>query len=182
MGGGPAGGAAGELAGGLAALAPNRPRLPRGFEERRSNSASGKMAFSATRMPLPMAVARCNWKRSIAVTRSWRLWVGAWTSDAVPAKATTPMRVLRGVSLTKALAAACAAVSRSGSTSFARMLPETSMERITVSCWEGRRTTAAGRAMAAIMRASDSRKSSGGTWRRSRAPVPMASFTMARLA
>jgi hypothetical protein len=133
-------------------------------------------------MPLPMAVARCSWKRSMAVMRSSRLCVGACTSEAVPAKATTPMRVLRGVSATNAFAAACAALSRSGSTSLARMLPETSMDRMTVSCCEGSCTTAAGRAMAVIMSARDSRKSSGGTCRRKRWPAPMASFTMARLA
>ena len=93
-----------------------------------------------------------------------------------------PMRVVRGWSCTNALAAFCAAVMRSGSTSFARMLPETSIDRMMVSCCEGSRTTAAGRATAAIMMTSATRKSSGGTWRRKRWPVPIASLTMVRLA
>ena len=48
---------------------------------RRSNSTSGKIAFSDTRMPLPTAVPRCSWKRSIAATTSSRLRVGGCTSE-----------------------------------------------------------------------------------------------------
>ena len=118
----------------------------------------------------------------MAAWRSSRFCVGGCTSDAVPAKATMPMRVERGCSLMKVLAAFCAAVMRSGSTSFARMLPETSSDRMMISCWEGSLTTAAGRATAAIMIASATRNSSGGTWRRKRCPAPMASFTIVRLA
>jgi hypothetical protein len=156
--------------------------LRRGLDERRSKSTSGKIALRATRMPLPIAVARCSCRRSIAATRSSRFCVGGCTSDAVPANATMPTRVLRGCSLMNVFAATCAAVMRSGSTSFARMLPETSRERMMVSCCEGRRTTAAGRATAAIITISATRKSSGGTWRRRRCAAPMASLTMVRLA
>ena len=133
-------------------------------------------------MPLPMAVARCSWKRSMAAMMSSRFCVGGCTSEAVPAKATTPMRVVRGCSLTNALAAACEAARRSGSTSLARMLPETSIARMMVSCCDGSCTTAAGRAMAAIMSTSAMRKRSGGTWRRKPGPAPIASFTMLKLA
>ena len=65
----------------------------RGFHERRSNSASGKIVFSDTRMPLPTAVPRCSWKRSIAPRMSSRLCVGDCTTEAVAANETTPMRV-----------------------------------------------------------------------------------------
>ena len=79
-----------------------------------------------------MAVARCSWNRSMAAIISSRLSVGAWATAAVPAKVTTPMRVPRGWSDTKDLAAACAAAIRLGSTSVARMLPEVSIARMTV--------------------------------------------------
>ncbi len=127
---------------------------------------SGKMIFSETRIALPMAVARWTWKRSIAARISSRLLVGACTTAAVPANATTPIRVRRGCSATKARAAAWEATSRLGRTSVARMLPETSMARITVSWWEGSVTTALGRATARSIETSESRKRSGGRWRR----------------
>ena len=113
-----------------------------------SMPASGKIAASETMMPLPIAVARCSWKRSMAAIRSSRFCVGGCTSAAVPAKDTMPIRVVIGWSAMNALAAFCAATSRLGSTSVARMLPETSMARITVSCCEGSVTTAVGRATA----------------------------------
>jgi len=61
-----------------------------------------------------------------------------------------------------ALAAVCAAARRLGSTSLARMLPETSIARITTSCCEGSVMVALGRAMATIRAASASRTSAGG--------------------
>ena len=140
------------------------------------------MVASETMIALPMAVARCSWKRSIAATRSSRLRVGACATVAVPAKATMPMRTFSGCSPMNALAAFCAATRRLGSTSVARMLPETSIARITVSCCEGSVTTACGRAMAPIMTARARRNSSGGTWRRHFWPAPIASFTSVRLA
>ncbi len=133
----------------------------RGLNERRSNSASGKIVFSDTRMPLPIAVPRCSWKRSIAPRMSSRLWVGDCTIDAVAANETTPMRVVFGWSATNARAASCAATIRLGFTSVARMLPETSIARITVSCADGSVTTAAGRAIATSIRISAARNRSG---------------------
>ena len=133
-------------------------------------------------MPLPTAVPRCSWKRSIAASRSSRLCVGDCTTDAVAANETTPMRVVFGCLSMKARAASCAATMRLGLTSVARMLPETSIARITVSCCDGSVTTAAGRATASSSSVSASRNSSGGTCRRKRGPVPIASFTSARLA
>jgi len=55
---------------------------------------------------------------------------------------------------TKAFAASFAAVSRSGLMSVARMLPETSIARMTVPSWLGTFTTVIGRASATIMNAS----------------------------
>ena len=92
-------------------------------------------------MPLPTAVPRCSWKRSIAARMSSRLCVGDCTTDAVAANDTTPMRVVFGCSATNARAASCAATMRLGLTSVARMLPETSIARITVSCCDGSVTT-----------------------------------------
>ena len=154
----------------------------RGLSDCRSNSTSGISALSETRMPLPTAVPRCNWKRSIAASRSSLVRVGACTSDAVPANDTTPMRVLCGWSSMNARAAAWAAASRFGSTSLARMLPDTSMANMTVSFIDGRVMTAAGRATASSITMMDSRNSSGGIWRRMRWAGPIASLTMARLA
>src|SRR5262249_23013122 len=77
--------------------APRCPGSGRGSDERRSNSMSGKMIFSETRIALPMAVARWTWKRSIAARISSRLLVGACTTAAVPAHATTARLVGRGV-------------------------------------------------------------------------------------
>ena len=124
--------------------------------------SSGKIVARETMIPLPIAVPRCSWKRSIAARMSSRLWVGGCTTDAVAAKDTTPISTLEGCSATKALAAACAAEIRLGSTSVARMLPETSMARMMVWCWDGKVTTAAGRAIATIIAMSATRKSSGG--------------------
>ena len=81
-----------------------------------------------------------------------------------------------------AFAAFCDATSRLGWTSVARMLPETSIARITVCCCDGSVTTAVGRAMPMINAASDSSSTAGGTWRRQRAPGAIAPLTMARLA
>jgi hypothetical protein len=76
------------------------------------------------------------------------------------------------------LAAFCAATSRFGWTSVARMLPDTSMARMMV-CWlEGRVTTATGREAASSIAAIASRNSAGGMWRRTCWPGPIASLTM----
>ena len=144
--------------------------------------ASGKSSAIDTTMPLPMAVPRCNWNLSMAVTRSSRLRVGGCTTEAVPAKATIPTLMLRGSSAKNALAASCDATSRLGLTSVARMLPDTSMASMMV-CWsEGNVTTANGRDEATSMAASENKKSTGGIWRRTLWPLPMASRTMDRLA
>ena len=83
------------------ALSSGTPRASsRGFDDRRSMSTSGKIIFSATRIPLPTAVPRCNWKRSMAARMSSRLRVGGCTTDAVAAKDTTPMRAEVGWSAT----------------------------------------------------------------------------------
>ena len=133
-------------------------------------------------MPLPIAVARCSSKRSMAPSTSSRLEVGACTSAALPAKATTPMRVRRGCADTNSRAAACAALMREGCTSVARMLPEMSIARMTVSCRDGSVTVAVGRATATSISATASRKRLGGMWRRKAAPEPSACRTMDRLA
>ncbi len=63
----------------------------------------------------------------------------------------------------KDFAASCEATSRLGCTSVARMLPETSMARMMVSCWLGRVTIASGRATAMNRVAIASSISAGGT-------------------
>ena len=93
-----------------------------------------------------------------------------------------PTRTVRGSSLTKDLAASCAATMRLGCTSVARMLPDTSIARMMVSCWLGSVTTASGRAVATSSVASASSSSSGGTCRRQPGPLPSACFTSDRLA
>jgi hypothetical protein len=75
-------------------------------------------------------------------SRSSRLRVGGCTSAAVAENSTTPMRVAAGCSAMNDFAAACAAARRLGCTSSARMLPETSIARTTVSWFEGRVITA----------------------------------------
>jgi hypothetical protein len=144
--------------------------------------ASGNSVASDSTMPLPMAVPRCNWKRSIAATTSSRLSVGACTTAAVPAKDTTASRTVRGNSATKALAASCAAVMRFGSTSVARMLPDTSIASTIVSCCEGSLITACGRAIASSSSVIARNSKTGGTWRRQALRGPSASFTRLRLA
>ena len=99
-------------------------------------------------MPLPTAVPRCSLKRSIAARMSSRLCVGDCTTDAGggerhDADARGP-RLLGD----ERARASCAATMRLGLTSVARMLPETSIARITVSCCDGSVTTAVGRAIA----------------------------------
>ena len=124
--------------------------------------ASGKIVASDTMIALPIAVARCNWKRSIAASRSSRLCVGDCTTCAVPANETIAMRVLRGWSAMNWRAAACAAVMRLGFTSSASMLREMSMASTTRSCCDGSVITAVGRAMATRSSVSASTNSSGG--------------------
>ena len=132
-------------------------------------------------MPLPIAVPRCNWKRSIAATTSARLCVGGCTTAAVPANDTMPTRTERGRSATKALAASCAATRRFGCTSAARMLPDTSIARMMVSCWLGSLMIATGRAVAISIAAIASSISSGGRWRRQPGPRPAACLINDRL-
>ena len=140
--------------------------------------ASGNSVASEMTMALPVAVARCSWNRSMAVTRSSRFTVGSCATCAEPAKATMPTFTWRGSSARKDLAAFCAATSRLGCTSVARMLPDTSMARMMV-CWlDGSVTTACGRAAASSMAASASRNSAGGMWRRIVWPGPIASLTI----
>ena len=140
--------------------------------------ASGNRVASEMTMALPVAVARCNWNRSMAVTRSSRFTVGNCATCAEPANATMPTFTWRGNSARNALAAACAASSRLGLTSVARMLPETSMARMMVCWFDGSVTTACGRAAASSIAASASRNSAGGMWRRIDWPGPIASLTM----
>ena len=118
----------------------------------------------------------------MADTRSSRLTVGTCTTWAEPAKATMPTFTCRGSCSRKALAAFCAATRRLGCTSVARMLPDTSMASMMVSCVIGRLTTAKGRAAASSSRVMASNSSSGGICRRSVRPGPMASLMMDRLA
>ena len=93
-----------------------------------------------------------------------------------------PTFTCRGSSARKALAAFWAATRRLGSTSVARMLPETSMASMMVSCCEGRAMVAKGRAEASNSAASASKNSRGGRWRRQEALPAMAWRTRARLA
>jgi hypothetical protein len=71
---------------------------------------------------------------------------------------------------------------RDGSTSVARMLPETSIARMTVSWCAGSVITALGRAIAVSIAASAANRIAGGRWRRHHRPLPIASFTSSRLA
>ncbi len=144
--------------------------------------SSGNNSASDTTIALPMAVARCSWNLSIAATRSSRLSVGGCTTCAEPAKATIPTRTLRGSSARNALAAFCDATRRLGLTSVARMLPDTSMARMMVSWVDGRVITANGRDAATSIAVMASRNRIGGTWRRKFRLVPIASFTIDRLA
>ena len=64
----------------------------------------------------------------------------------MPANVTMPMRTSAGWSLTNSFAAACAATMRDGSMSPARMLSETSIDRMIVRCSDGSVTIAVGRA------------------------------------
>ena len=134
--------------------------------------APGKIVASDTTIALPIAVPRCGCRRSIAWNTSSRLSVGGCTSEATPAKVTTPIRVLRGCVCTNARAASCAAASRVGLTSVARMLPDTSIARITVSCCAGSVTVAAGRPTDTSSSAIASRKRAGGRWRSRPRPGP----------
>ena len=125
--------------------------------------SSGKSAASDTSKPLPIAVCRCSAKRSMAATSASRSRVGGWTSAAVPANVTMPMRVSSGCFCTNAFAAFCAATSRFGSMSFARMLSDTSIAMTIVRLSEGSVTVAVGRASARIAAISPSSNRNGGT-------------------
>jgi hypothetical protein len=133
-------------------------------------------------MPLPVAVPRCSWKRSIAAMTSSRLVVGACTTAAVPAKDTTPTFTSRGRFLTKALAASCAATSRFGLTSSARMLPETSIARMMVRCDSGSVITAMGRATASSSVPRPAAAAAAARGGASPGPCPAPALATARLA
>jgi len=97
------------------------------------------------------------------------LSVGDWTTDALPAIETIPIRVCRCRFSTNARAADCAASSRFGLTSVARMLPDVSIARMTLLCIDGSDTSACGRETATISAHRPTRNSNGGTCRRNRA-------------
>ena len=66
-------------------------------------------------MPLPIAVPRCSWKRSIAATRSSRLCVGGCTTDAVRGERDDADRACRAAGRRRTpCAASCAAAMRLG--------------------------------------------------------------------
>src|SRR5262245_12243306 len=71
---------------------------------------------------------------------------------------------------------------RLGLMSVARMLPDTSIARMIVSCCDGSLITASGRDTANISTSSARPSSSGGTWRRQPGPLPSACLTSATLA
>jgi hypothetical protein len=104
--------------------------------------------------------------------------VGSCATWAEPAKATMPTFTWRGNSARNALAAFCAATSRFGWTSVARMLPDTSIASMMVCWFDGSVITAIGRAAASTITASASRNSAGGMCRRTLCPGPIASLTM----
>ena len=108
--------------------------------------------------------------------------VGACTSTAAEANATMPICTSAGWFLMNSLAASCAATMRDGSTSRARIEPDTSIERITVARDEASSTTAAGRATATISTVIAASSRAGGTCRRQATLLPIACLTMARLA
>ena len=139
--------------------------------------SSGNSVASDTMSPLPIAVCRCSWNRSIAATRSSRFSVGGCTTSAVPANVTMPARMSCGNSCTNVLAAFCAATIRLGSTSVARIDSDTSIARITVRASDGSVMTAVGRAAASSAATIASRNSSGGTCRRKRCVGLIADLT-----
>ncbi len=143
---------------------------------------SGNSVARLRMMPLPVAVPRCSWKRSIAASTSSRLTVGACTTAAVPANETTPTLTSRGRLLTKALAASWEATSRFGLTSSARMLPDTSIASMMVRSASGSTIVAVGRASANSSAPSAASISAGGTWRRQPGPLPSAARATPRLA
>ncbi len=147
-----------------------------------SMSSSGNNAASDTSRPLPIAVCRCSAKRSMAARSASRSRVGGWTSAAVPANVTMAMRVSSGCFCTNAFAAFCAATSRFGSTSRARMLSETSIAITMVRLSDGSVTVAVGRAIARIATISPSRNSNGGMCRRRLCRGPSASLSGASVA
>ena len=129
-------------------------------------------------MPAPTAVPRRSSKRSIAAYSASRSMVGACTSSAAEAKATMPICTSAGWLAMNCLAASCEATMRLGSTSSARIEPETSIARITVPRDEASVITAAGRATARISTVMASSSSAGGTCRRQPSPLPIACLTM----
>jgi hypothetical protein len=81
-------------------------------------------------MAAPMVVPRPVVTASMARTSGSRSVVGATATCAKPENSTRPIRVLGSCVWTKSRTAACAAVSRLGSTSVAHMEPDTSTARI----------------------------------------------------
>ncbi|MNN02839.1 hypothetical protein D3C81_1155090 [compost metagenome] len=148
----------------------------------RSMPSSGNSTASAWISPLPVAVPRWSWKRSSASSMSCRLLVGGSTTVAVVAKDTMPRRTLAGSPMMRSRAACCAALMRVGATSVASMLREMSMDRTSVTVSDGRVMVALGRAHASSARASATKNSRGGIWRRSRWREPSAARGSARLA
>jgi hypothetical protein len=97
---------------------------------------------------------------------SWRSVVGAASTSGSELNATRPTLNCEGSRLRNACMALTAASSRVGSTSFARIEPETSTRKMTIPFCCGTLSDACGRARAADAQASASRRRASGSHRR----------------
>ena len=129
-----------------------------------------------------MAVPRCGVSRLIEAMTASLSVVGACTRNALSLNETTPILTPFRCFSMKERAATLAASRRVGLRSSARMLPDTSIVRITVPSSFGSVTTDMGRASAISMNVRPTRNSAGGRCRRQPGPRPNASFTSDRLA
>ena len=144
--------------------------------------ASGKIVASDSTMPLPIAVPRCSWKRSIAAMTSSRLSVGACTTAAVPANDDdADLDVARQVGderLGRLLRGDQAVRLDVGGAHAARDVHRQDDRLLRRRQRDQRRRARRGEQQ----RVSASSNSTGGTWRRQALRAPIASLTRPRLA
>ena len=123
--------------------------------------------WTASARPSPIAVPASGTSRSIPSCRIVRSVVGTTSSSGLLENETSPILTPFGTLSEKIPIACCAAPSRDGFTSLARIEPETSTSRTIVALSDGTETFAVGRATAAEAEARASRKRTSGSHRQS---------------
>ena len=151
------------------------PSLPRG-----ASPTDALTVCTASSRPSPIAVPASGESRSIPSWRIARSVVGITSRFGPVLNETRPIFTPFGTRSANAPIACCAAPSRVGLTSAARIEPETSTSSTTVARFAGTETDAFGRASAVDAAASASRNNASGAQRRHDLRVPATDASRSR--